>query len=344
LAGTAFVLGGTGQIGRAVARRLAETGWRVTVGARHRRRLSRELEERGVRFSEVDRRDDGQLRSALGQGVDALVDVIAYERRDAQQLNSFAGRIGSIVAISSASVYRDEQGRSFDEAAGPEDLPQFPVPIPETQPTVVPGDETYSLRKVGMEQELLAGPLAATVLRPGAIHGPGASLAREWHFVKRVLDGRRLIVLADRGESLFHTTSVANLAELVRLACEQPGTRVLNCGDPDPPTALGISRAITATLGHEWAELLLPEPAPWGAPGDHPWQSARPVVLDMARARSALGYEPVISYGEAVRETCAWLVETTRDRPWQEALPGCAEHMASSFDYAAEDELIARLT
>jgi nucleoside-diphosphate-sugar epimerase len=31
---TAFVLGGTGQIGRAVSRRLTEAGWDVTVGAR----------------------------------------------------------------------------------------------------------------------------------------------------------------------------------------------------------------------------------------------------------------------------------------------------------------------
>lgn len=66
------------------------------------------------------------------------------------------------------------------------------------------------------------------------------------------------MLLADRGESLFHATSVRNLAELVCLAAERPGTRVLNCGDPDPPTVLEIERAIAAALDHDWVKVLIP--------------------------------------------------------------------------------------
>ena len=40
------------------------------------------------------------------------------------------------------------------------------------------------------------------------------------------------VVLVDSGQSGFHTTSVANLAELTRLAADRPATRVLNAGDP----------------------------------------------------------------------------------------------------------------
>lgn len=105
-------------------------------------------------------------------------------------LNALAGRIGSAVAISSASVYADERGRTLDEATDLASFPDFPVPIPETQRTVEPSEEAYSTRKVAMERSLIEGPLSATIVRPCAIHGPGAAWSREWHFVKRALDGR----------------------------------------------------------------------------------------------------------------------------------------------------------
>jgi hypothetical protein len=49
-------------------------------------------------------------------------------------------RVGALVVVSSASVYRDA-GRTLDEAAA-SGFPELPVPIPETQPTVEPGAAT----------------------------------------------------------------------------------------------------------------------------------------------------------------------------------------------------------
>src|SRR5690348_2812693 len=155
-------------------------------------------------------------------------------REHGEQLNRLEDLIGSLVVISTASVYADDEGRAFDGEGG--DLPRLPVPILETQPTAKPGDETYSTQKAELEQTLLAGPLPSTLLRACAIHGPGAKLPRELYFVKRAHDGRRRVAIAWKGESRFHTTSVPNLAELIRLAAEQPGDRALNAGDPDPPT------------------------------------------------------------------------------------------------------------
>jgi hypothetical protein len=79
------------------------------------------------------------------------VDIVAYTEAHAGQLLELAGRAGSIVAISSASVYRDDEGRSLDEASDAEEsLPLLPVPIPESQATVPAGDGGYSTRKVAM--------------------------------------------------------------------------------------------------------------------------------------------------------------------------------------------------
>jgi nucleoside-diphosphate-sugar epimerase len=151
------------------------------------------------------------------------------------------------------------------------------------------------------------------------------------------------VLLPDRGSSRFHTTSVANLAELVFLAAERPADRILNCGDPEPPTVLEIERAIAAALEHEWIEVLLP-PSGYAVPAiDTPWSVPRPFILDMASAKRELGYRPVVRYEDAVPETVRWLVEATDGRDWREVLPNVVQHMQRSFDYAQEDAILADL-
>ena len=115
------------------------------------------------------------------------MDVVPYEAAHAEQL--LRRDVGAIVAISSASVYADAAGRTLDEAQGNDDFPEFPVPIAETQSTVAPGEETYSTKKVRVEQILLAnGRIPAAIVRPCAIYGAGDRMGREWHFVRRALE------------------------------------------------------------------------------------------------------------------------------------------------------------
>lgn len=327
----AVLIGGTGMIGRAAARALAADGWDVVAISRSGT-LPEGLAELGVQSAVADRADDAQLREALGAGADVVLDTVAFTREHGGQLNGLAGLAGSLIVISSASVYADDDGRALDGEGEP---PNMPVPILETQRTADPGDATYSTRKAELEQTLLAGPLPATLLRACAIHGPGAKLPRELFFVKRAVDGRRRVALSWMGESRFHTTSVANLAELIRLAAAKPGDRALNAGDPDPPTTLEICRAIGNALEHEFEPVLLPGDAydnPWGAP------DSQPFVVSMAAAEEELGYRPVTTYPEAVRETCAWLVgELEAGRSWE------GTYLEGVVDYAAEDEALASL-
>jgi nucleoside-diphosphate-sugar epimerase len=289
------------------------------------------LAELGVESVVADRGNDGELRAALGAGADVVFDSVAMNREHGEQLNGLEGLVGSLVVISTASVYADDEGRALDGEGG--DPPQLPVPILETQRTAEPGDATYSTQKAELEQTLLAGPLPATLVRPCAIHGPGAKLPRELFFVKRAVDGRRRVALAWNGESRFHTTSVANLAELIRLAAAQPGDRILNGGDPGPPTTLEICEAIGTALDHEFEPVLLPDDAfgnPWAVP------SSSPLVVSMEAAERELGYRAVTTYPEAVKETCAWLVgELDSGRSWE------GSYIADTLDYAAEDEALA---
>jgi nucleoside-diphosphate-sugar epimerase len=325
----AFLLGGSGQTGRALIPRLHRRGWEIVVASRGEREVPA-----GVEHVTVDRGVEGALEDAVGDGADVLVDFAAFEPEHAEQLLALRDRIGSLVVLSSAAVYFPE-----DEA----DFARLPVPIAERTETVPPGPGGYATKKRAIELALLEqDALPATLIRAGAIHGPWSTWAREWYFVKRVLDGRRAIVLAYRGASRFHPISVHNLAELIWLAAERPGRRVLNAGDPEPPTVVEIARAVAANLEHDWAEVLIDEPV--GNVGETVWSTPHPVVLDMTDAEFELGYRPVTTYEQALPETLAWLVEATRGREWREVLPTTAKIMESSFDYASEDAFITRLT
>jgi nucleoside-diphosphate-sugar epimerase len=315
------------MIGRATARAFAEDGWEVTAVSRSGT-VPDGLAELGVQAAAADRADDAQLRAAIGAPADVVVDTVAYTREHGEQLNRLAGVAGSLVVISSASVYSDDEGRALD---GESEFPDLPVPIPETQRTADPGDANYSTRKAELEQTLLEGPLPATLVRACAIHGPGAKLPRELFFVKRAVDGRRRVGLAWKGESRFHTTSVANLAELIRLAAARPGNRALNCGDPDPPTTLEICGAVGRALGHDFEPILLPDDAV-----DNPWATPRPFVVSMEAAERELGYRPVTTYPDAVGETCAWVAaELESGRSWD------GTYLEAMLDYAAEDAALA---
>ncbi|KUN16940.1 reductase [Streptomyces antibioticus] len=332
-----MVIGAAGQIGRAAVDVLARDGWDVTALSRGGGRDDGWPEE--VRAVPGDREDDAVLAEVVGDGCDVVVDVVAYGGGHARQLVSLADRIGSAVVISSVSVYEDDKGRNFDTQEEPDGFPEYPVPITEQQRTVRAGDTSYSTRKVVLERELLAAgeQLPTTLLRAGAIHGPYCRTPRELYFVKRNLDGRTRRVLAYGGKSRFHPASVHNIAELIRLAAADPGSRVLNAVDPDAPTVAEIARAIDAVMGVEREDVLVDGPPPAPTVGDTPWSVPVPVVSDMSAAERELGYRAVVRYADRLAETVASIEEQLSGRDWREAYPKMLQSYGDLFDYAAED-------
>ncbi|MFE7623785.1 NAD-dependent epimerase/dehydratase family protein [Streptomyces sp. NPDC057509] len=336
--GHAWVLGAAGQIGRATVRSLVADGWEVTAASRGGGRDQEWGEE--VRTVALDRDEDGALAAALGPGCDVLVDMVAYGGQHARQLTELADRIGSAVVVSSGAVYEDGQGRSFDTQAEPDGSPRYPVPIPESQPTVAPGGDTYATRKIRLERDLLAagGTLPVTLLRAGAVHGPHCRSPRELYFVKRALDGRTRRVLAYEGKSRFHPVHAANVAELIRLAALRPGSRVLNAADPQAPTVAEIGEAVDAVLGRSTETVLLPGAPPAEGVGSTPWSAPHPIVYDMTAAGRELGYRPVTGYAESLPETVEWITAQLAGRDWQDAYPAMVRSYGTGlFDYAAED-------
>ena len=360
----AVIIGGTGAIGRAAARRLLATGWSVELTGRDPARMPRDIAAAGGRFIAADRQDAGRLRAAFGDGADLLVDCACFTAEDAAGLLPLARDTASTVLISSKAVYVDAAGRHSNSPVKPD----FGGPVREDQPTVAPGygdyrsAEGYPAGKVAAEQVLLDSGVPVTVLRPSKIHGPGSRQPREWVFVKRVLDRRPVLFLAHRGAGVDHPTAAANIAALIDLAAARPGRRILNAADPDAPSALEISRIIARHLGHTWDEVLLDDqqarpgqaapgqpapgqPAP-GQPalGRHPWDRPHPVVLDMTAA-AGLGYTPAGDYAATVAAEVDWLIAAAQGGEDADLIPGPGdEYFAPLLDYGGEDRWLAAHT
>ncbi|OBZ93972.1 hypothetical protein ADU59_18765 [Pararhizobium polonicum] len=335
------MIGGTGQIGHAVATQFLDQGWRVTLSSRGTRPSHGSLVSRGATVAVVDREEPGVLAKVLANGADVVIDMIAYTEAHANQLLEIERDVGAFVVISSSSVYRDDAGRTLDEA-GQTGFPDFPEPIIESQSTVDPGPETYSTRKVALERRLLdrASP-PVTIVRPCAIHGPYSTHPREFWFVKRMLDGRKVIPLAYRGQSRFHTSAVANIAALIGAAVKNPATRILNIADPTALTVAEIGALIGRHLGYDGTILPIDSRDEKGnaAVGWSPWSVPAPFTLN-TDAATAMGYKPVTAYEDSIAKTCDWLL-SKNGADWKEKFPILAAYPRELFDYLTEDEFLA---
>jgi len=250
----ALIVGGSGQIGLDAAKRLAADGWDVTIASR------KQTEHTGP-WSHVacDAKRPGGLQTVIDRNYDLILSCIAFDATDAQELINVQSYVGRIIVISSVSVCCDHNGRTLDEARE-YGFPDFPNGFSEVCDTVPPGPETYSTRKVSMEQALRKNAtVPITILRPSAVHGPYSTHAREWWFVKRLLDGRKQIPLAFNGKSRMGTTSVNAISEAVIQANDGKLPTVVNVRDADSPSVYEIGSIIMSNMQREAELVCLPD-------------------------------------------------------------------------------------
>lgn len=324
----ALIVGGTGQIGLDAAKRLAAEGWDVTIASR------KQIEHSGS-WSHVAfdaNRKDG-LQTIINGSYDLILSCIAFDAADAQELIKVQSYVGRIIVISSVSVCCDRNGRTLDEARE-SGFPDFPNGFSETCETVSPGPETYSTRKISMEQFLIKNAkVPITILRPSAVHGPYSTHAREWWFVKRLLDGRKQIPLAFNGKSRMGTTSVNAISEAVIQATDGKLPTLVNVRDADSPSVYEIGNIIMSHMQRETELICLPDdgyPAKYGVT---PWSLPKPYVCNAIATHDQ-------TYSETVGKAIDWLVRSVSTENWKNKLPHLAGYPYDHFDYANDDEAL----
>jgi UDP-glucuronate 4-epimerase len=194
-----------------------------------------------------------------------------------------------IVMASSSSVYGDAT----------------PLPAREDAPAVSP-ESPYAASKRGAElvAEALAKHtpgLACASLRFFTVYGPRQRPEMAiMRFVRAVVDGRPLTMFGD-GSMKRDVTHVDDIARGILAALERApaGFRAYNLGAASPVELRELVRAIGEAAGAPPLVEYAPVP-----PGD-----VRTTFADITRARTELGWSPLVTLEEGLSSVVEWVRE-----------------------------------
>ncbi len=295
-----LIIGGTGPISHAVGTAALARGARVTVV--NRGRSTHHPAPVGAEVVIADARDAASLRSVLGtRSFDSVIDFVAFTAADvADDIETFTGRTGQFVFISSASAYAK---------------PVVRLPITESTPLRNPFWQ-YSRDKIAAEDALVhayredAFPM--TIVRPSHTYDRTKVPIGGWTVVERMRAGKPVMVPGD-GTSLWTLTHASDLARaFVHLLGREDvlGEAFhITREDAVPWDAIyrtiGHAAGVEPDLVHVPGEVIAridPDSGP-GYLGD----KCHSVVFDNTKIkRIAPGWNPQVSLAEGARELIAW--------------------------------------
>ena len=332
---SALVVGGTGPTGPHVVLGLLERGYRVTIlhTGRHEAAEITDL----VEHIHTDPFDAEQFAGALGAAEYDL--AVAMYGRLREVAKVLAGRVSKFVSVGGFPVY---SGWGDADALWPAGMR-----APTREHDRLVSDEppefrvNRKVRQIGVaEQVVFAQHPTASHLRYPWIYGPGQISPREWKIVRRVLDGRKRIVLPDGGTTLQGQAHSRNAAAML-LATVDGGARsageAYNVADEWTPTLIQWVEILAAALGHTFEIVSIPWD--YAAVGHHLTLRSTPHhrMIGCDKAMYQLGYRDVIDPVEGLAETARWLSDEANH-----PAPGSAmeRSIGDRFDYEAEDRLI----
>jgi nucleoside-diphosphate-sugar epimerase len=324
---TDLVTGATGFTGGHLARYLLARGHRVRALVRDPAR-AQDLAAAGIELAVGDVRDREAVAIAV-RGVDVVYHVAAVYRQAGVSVDTYrsvnAGAAETIVECGARAGVRRIVHCSTVGVHGDVTHP----PANEGAP-LKPGD-VYQVTK--LEGERLAREagrrlrVEVTVARPSGIYGPGD---RRLLKLFRGVANRRFPILGS-GEIYYHLTYVDDLVEGLRLCGEHPAAahRTYILAGSEVTTLNELVRLIAEVAGVEPPRLHLPVWPFWVAGalceavavpfGIEPPIYRRRVdfytksrAFDIARARSEIGYTPVVGLRDGIARTLAWY----RQRGW----------------------------
>jgi nucleoside-diphosphate-sugar epimerase len=308
---TAFVTGGSGFIGGALVRRLVAEGCRVRALARSDRSTAAvsELGAEPVAGDLADR----EAMEAGAAGCEAAYHLAAHlgtwGTREQFERDNVTGTENALAACRAAGVRRFVHCGTEAALIAGEPL----IEVDETAPLRPDSKALYSSTKALAEQAVRRASVdgfEAIVLRPRFVWGAGDTT---------LLPG--ILALIDRGSfawigggrQLTDTTHVDNVVEGLLLAAEKgrageayfvtDGDRVvfrefvsalIETRGVEPPTRTvpaPLAEGLAAVSETAWRLLHLGGEPP--ATRFAVWVSSQECTIDISKARSELGYEPV---------------------------------------------------
>ena len=323
-----LVIGGTGPTGPHVVNGLIETGCTVTIlhtGAHEVDTIPSSVEHIHTNPFDVQ-----AVEEALGGRTFDLVYAMYGRLRDLARF--FEGRCGRMLAVGGVPVYRGFALPQQNRPAG------MLVPVRETAERAVDDANVKVARIVQTEDTFFSHHPNGTLFRYPLIYGPGQINPREWLIVRRILDGRRRIVVAYGGLTLRSAGYGPNVSHALVLAAglaDAAAGKAYNVGDELTLTARQTIELIAEALDCEMEIVNLP--AELATPA-RPFLSAETTLhkfTGVDAIRHDLGYRDPVPAPEAIRRTARYLMANPVER-------GSVTEMRlqDPFDYEAEDRLI----
>ena len=323
------MIGGTGPSGPHIVNGLHERGHQVTILHTGNHEVDTIPPPDVVPHIHANPFEATSLRDGLGDRTfDVVLAMYGRLRTIAPEL---VGRTPRLLSIGGVPVYRGCM----------EDTHCFPrgMAVPSREDDLkVDERESDKVRKIWETEELVfeLHP-QATHFRYPYIYGPNQVTPREWPIVKRALDGRRPLILADGGLTVHTAAYGENVAHAVLLAVDnvdRSAGKAYNVGDDHWYSLAQVAEVAADELNHRFEIVNLPgELARTALPTlTCPFTSHR--ISDCSLIRSELGYRDLVEPLVALRHTVRWQAEhLARDSAQVDRI------LQDPYDYAAEDRL-----
>jgi uncharacterized protein YbjT (DUF2867 family) len=247
---TVALAGGSGFIGRAIARRLVAGGTNVRVLTRNTDSARKRLDLPGVEFAGVDIRLPAMLQQAL-RGVDAIVDSIQFDGYPVENprrgLTFERVDYGGVVALVDAAKQIGVDRFIYISGAAADEK----------------SSHSAFRAKGRAERKIRESGLTFTIFRPSLVYGPGdkvvSGLAKALRFAP-------VFGVPGTGQQKIQPVLVDDLAACVMLALSGRGRNgVYEIGGPDLMTFDEMMNVIMEASGHRRPLFHIPESVMRGA-------------------------------------------------------------------------------
>ena len=328
----ALVVGGTGPTGPSIMAGLQARGFDVVLFHSGQHEVDQPAD---VEHIHGDPHFPEAIHNALGQRTFDV--VVAQYGRIAHLGEHLCGRTRHLVAIGGASVSLALADSELWGALGRPSL------VPEGD-RVLESDKSankFGYRVAEAELALFnlheQGAFELTYIGYPILYGPRQPGAREWSVIRRLLDGRRRLIVPDGGMKVESRGFSLNVALAPLLAIDRPDVsagRSYLVADSWSHSEAQRLAFIAGRLGCDIEMVGVPFDLAWPA---HPWYQHRrdSGLIPSQLIRDELGYRDTWSTADALGQTVDWLLECA-----PEEIAEIERQLGDPFDYAGEDRLL----
>ena len=328
----ALVIGGTGPSGPHLVNGLLERRYQVAVlhGGQHEAKFDADVEH-----IHADPHFKETLEAGLANRTFDL--AVATYGRIRIVADVLKGKTQRLITVGGGGVY----ARSNDDRWAPLGAPPM---VPEDSPlSQDPNGPRLSYMMWVTEQTVMQahqdGFYSAAIFRYPQVYGPNAPANPEWSIVRRLLDGRKHLVVPNTAAPRRRAFG-KNAAHALLLGVDKPeesSGQIYNVREDAQYSQRQIVEFIIKLMGAD-CEIVEMPPAlasrVYRGSGAPAVEGA--VNYDITKIKSQLGYSDVVPVSSALARSVEWLLEN-RPEPGGEI----EMQLGDPFAYEAEDALVA---